>query len=430
MESVFGKYSSETQKLADQASANVGLAKTDYSNLASVIGAQLKNMGVDQSKLVGQTDDLITMGADLAATFGGTTADAVAALSSLMRGERDPIEKYGVSIKAADVQAQKAAMGLDKLTGNAAKSADTQATLALLAKQTASAHGQFAREADSAAGSQQIAEASFKDAAATLGQVLLPIMSQAAVVLGDLAKWVSENSQLVTILALIVGGLAAAILLVNGALMVYRAAMVVATAAQWAYNAAASANPIGLIILLIAALVAAIVWLIANWKAVSRVAGDVINAIVNWVRGLIKTMNLDEIIGRMIAAFLRVRARVGEVFDAVIGRIRDAIGWIQDAIGLLGKFFGMGGDSHGGGSGGADAPDPHVGDDDPGWGTGGWPTWAAGTGTSSPAPAAPSVINITVQGAIDPLSTARQIKALLADLGHRTGTLATAGGPR
>jgi len=42
----------------------------------------------------------------------------------------------------------------------------------------------------------------------------------------------------------------------------------VVTAAQWAWNAAMSANPIGLIIIAIAALVAGIVWLVLNWDKV------------------------------------------------------------------------------------------------------------------------------------------------------------------
>src|SRR4029077_17622360 len=59
-----------------------------------------------------QTDDLINLGADLAATYGGTTSEAVSALSALLRGERDPIERYGVSLKQADVDAQLLATGI------------------------------------------------------------------------------------------------------------------------------------------------------------------------------------------------------------------------------------------------------------------------------------------------------------------------------
>lgn len=41
------------------------------------------------------------------------------------------------------------------------------------------------------------------------------------------------------------------------------------TAAQWAINAAMDANPIGLVILAIAALVAAVIWLVNHWKGVT-----------------------------------------------------------------------------------------------------------------------------------------------------------------
>ncbi len=44
----------------------------------------------------------------------------------------------------------------------------------------------------------------------------------------------------------------------------------VVTAAQWLWNAAMDANPIGIIILAIAALVAAIIWLVANWSSVTK----------------------------------------------------------------------------------------------------------------------------------------------------------------
>ena len=60
-------------------------------------------MGVAAGDLAPVTNDLVGLGADLAAQFGGSSADAVAALSSLLRGETDPIEKYGVAIKQADI---------------------------------------------------------------------------------------------------------------------------------------------------------------------------------------------------------------------------------------------------------------------------------------------------------------------------------------
>ena len=103
----------------------------------------------------------------------------MSALSSLMRGERDPIERYGVALSQAAVDAKVAAMGLDTSTPAAKRAADAQATLALVAEQTAAAQGAFARESDTAAAPRSGPAAEFENAKASLGEVLLPIVAQA-----------------------------------------------------------------------------------------------------------------------------------------------------------------------------------------------------------------------------------------------------------
>jgi hypothetical protein len=114
VESVFKGNSDAVKAFAKDSAKSTGLAASEYQQMAAVIGAQLKGMGVPSSELAKKTDDLIRKGADLSATFGGETSDAVSALSALLRGERDPIERYGVSIKEADVAARLAADGVTK----------------------------------------------------------------------------------------------------------------------------------------------------------------------------------------------------------------------------------------------------------------------------------------------------------------------------
>lgn len=87
-------------------------------------------------------------------------------------------------------------------------------------------------------------------------------------------------------LAKFVGIATASFIAMEIALKVARAAMILwhgvvilATALQWAWNAAMTANPIGLIIVGIAALVAAGVWLIDNWQLVK-----------DWFSGLFEWM--------------------------------------------------------------------------------------------------------------------------------------------
>lgn len=193
LQSVFKGNSAQMEDWANKAASSVGLAKSEYAGLATVLGSQLKNMGVATDQLAGQTDGLIRMGADLSAQFGGSTSDAVAALSSLLRGERDPIERYGVSINEAAVKAKMAEMGLSGLSGEAEKNAKLQATLALLNEQTADSMGAFTREATTLAGAQQRLSAGTENLYAVLGTSLLPATTAVTAALGAMVNAMAES---------------------------------------------------------------------------------------------------------------------------------------------------------------------------------------------------------------------------------------------
>lgn len=185
IDSVFGDWALDIEQSAQAAAGSVGLSTSAYENLASVVGAQLSGTGMAIGDVTNKTQDLVAKGADLAATFGGTTADAVGALSSALKGELDPIERYGVSLKQSDVNAELAARGLDKLEGSALKQAQAQVLLDLVTQQTTSSQGAFARESDTAAGSGAILSAKLENLQAALGEKLLPIFADVATFVSD-----------------------------------------------------------------------------------------------------------------------------------------------------------------------------------------------------------------------------------------------------
>lgn len=369
VQSIFGDTADQILAFADDAAQAVGLSTTQYNELATVFGAQLRNMGLESDALIGTTDDLIGMGADLAATFGGTTADAVGAISALLRGERDPIERYGVALKQADIDARMAADGLDHLEGEARRQAETMTTLTLLSEQTAGAQGQFAREADTAAGQVQRMQAELANTTAELGEQLLPLLAGGAQLLSEFAQWVSENQELVTGLAIAVGVIAAAIIALNVAMRAYAIAQGVAAAAtklwsaatksasitskiaaaaQWLWNAAVAASPVVLIVLAIIAaialVVAAIWWLVENWDSVVAWISDAWDAVTAWV-----VAAWDTATAWVVAAWeaavqfvLDWIARVQENFDRVVGFIRSlwdsATGWVADRFRAAAQF--------------------------------------------------------------------------------------------
>jgi hypothetical protein len=185
VETVFGRASAKVKRWAEDSADSVGLAEAEYAELATVVGSQLQNMGLSQDKATAKTKDLIKIGADMAATYGGTVSDAVSAVSSLLRGEADPIERYGVGIKKADINARVAAMGLGELEGAQLKQAETQAALSLLNEQTAKTQGAFARESDTLAGAQARLSAKVENLKSGIGEALLPVMTNLTNLAGD-----------------------------------------------------------------------------------------------------------------------------------------------------------------------------------------------------------------------------------------------------
>ena len=180
IEAVFKSGADQMKAFADTAASSVGLTKNEYQELGTLLGAQLKNGGTSIDQLAGKTNDLIGVAADLSAQFGGTTADAVAALSSALKGERDPIERYGVSLKQASIDAKAAELGFQKVGGSFDNEAQQAATLALIMEQTADAHGAFAREGDTLAHQVQVLKAHFGDFAAKAGTLVLPMVTALA----------------------------------------------------------------------------------------------------------------------------------------------------------------------------------------------------------------------------------------------------------
>lgn len=172
---VFEDASGSVDAFAKSAANVVGLSENAARSITSRLGASLKGFGMSTEDAAKQAINLTTVGADLAATLGGKTDDAVAALGSALRGEYDPLERFGIALKASEVNARAVSMGLAESESDVSAYAKGQATLAIITERSAFAQGQFAREADTAQGQAQRASASMEDASAKLGESLLPI---------------------------------------------------------------------------------------------------------------------------------------------------------------------------------------------------------------------------------------------------------------
>lgn len=185
-------------------------------------------------------------------------------------------------------------------------------------------------------------------------------------------------------------------------------------ATQWLLNAALAANPIGLAVIAIAALVAGIVLAYNKSETFRRVVDATMRAArtaIGWV-----VDKIGDLIGwvrdRAPGAFETMKTLVVGYLEAVTWPIRTMIDLVKDLVGWIGKI---------------DFPDMPDLPDNP-FGnpfnrtvttTTGGTGWDDGSGV--PAPAA--VFYITIEGAlVDPAGTARAIDQLLRDYGFSRGT--------
>ncbi|UVJ37986.1 hypothetical protein [Arthrobacter sp. CJ23] len=360
VDAVFKNMSGQVDQLASESAKKLGLSANDYKQYAALIGSQLKNGGTSMDQLVGKTDMLLNTGADFAAQFGGTVPDAVAALSSALKGEMDPIEKYGISLNQSKIDAEAAAMGFEKVNGALTDQQKQAAILSLIQKQGADSLGANAREAGTAAGAQARLTAAYNDMGVKVGTVLLPIMSKAAEILGVVVDWVSQNTGLVQGLAVGLGILAAAILVINIAMAIM--------------NAIAALNPFVLLAVAVAALVAGIIYLATQttffqdlWATVAKFCADVWNGFVGFITdawtGFMGFINdalgnignffasifngIGNFVGGIVSnirnffavGFAFVASIVGAYINAVMGIIRGIIGVVSSVTGFVSSAF-------------------------------------------------------------------------------------------
>lgn len=191
-EAVFGSSSDAIDRYAKNAADKMGLSEQAFREATTSIGGQLKGLGYDTDTAAAKSAELTQVAADLAATYGGTTADAVAALGSAFRGEADPAERFNLRLNQTTVNAKAVEMGLASTTSEVSAQAKAQATLALITEQSADALGGFGREADTASGAMQIANAKLRDAKAALGAEVAPVIASVAEGLSTLASGFSD----------------------------------------------------------------------------------------------------------------------------------------------------------------------------------------------------------------------------------------------
>ena len=164
--------------------------------------------------------------------------------------------------------------------------------------------GATATAAGTAEGQMKRFGIAISEAKENIGAALIPVVEKALPLLTAMGSWAQENTTTFLIIAGVIGGIGVAILAANAAIRIWTLGAQIATAAQWLWNAALTANPLGLIVVGIAAVIAILAILYTKFEGVRKVVDnvfgfikdvvvesvDVITTYVQTVLGVYKTI--------------------------------------------------------------------------------------------------------------------------------------------
>lgn len=192
VDTVFGQFSGRIEDFS-KTSAAYGLSQSEAAKASVFLGSVLKQSGFDMQTTVAQTEKLVLLGADLAATYGYDVQEALMGMTALFRGEYDPIEKFGVAMKQSEINAELAARGQDKLTGAARRLAEQQIRLELLFQRSQDAQGAFARGQGTLYVESEKLRAAFENMQAAFAVKLTPAITTVMVKLQELVPVLGDK---------------------------------------------------------------------------------------------------------------------------------------------------------------------------------------------------------------------------------------------
>lgn len=248
---IFGEASTEIKAFADTAAEALGLSKQAALDAAATMGTFGKSAGLAGADLSNFSIEMVKLSGDLASFHNANPADVALALGAALRGEAEPIRKFGVLLNDAAIKAQAMKMGLYDGTGALDAQAKVLATQQIILQQTSDAQGDFARTSEGAANQQRILKAQVDNAKVSIGQAFLPILEAVLPVLVTFATAIGNNTDAFIAFVAVIGTISGAIVLAKAGMMLYKAAAIITTAVNYAlatsFTAVQVATGIGII---------------------------------------------------------------------------------------------------------------------------------------------------------------------------------------
>jgi hypothetical protein len=176
---LFGKSAAEVNKFADSAAKNFGQSKQQALDAAATFATFGKAAGLAGDDLVKFSTDFTGLASDLASFNNTTPEQAITAIGAALRGEAEPLRNYGVLLNDATLKQAALELGIISTTNQAlTPQQKVLAAQKVIYEQTGAAQGDFARTSEGLANQQRILAAEFENVKASVGNALLPVVTE------------------------------------------------------------------------------------------------------------------------------------------------------------------------------------------------------------------------------------------------------------
>jgi hypothetical protein len=238
---IFGSSAKSIQNFANNANKALGQTQNEALTAASTFGTFGKAAGLAGDDLATFSTDFVTLASDLASFNNSTPEEATLALGAALRGESEPLRRFGVLLDDATLKAKATEMGIYKGSGALTAQQKILAAQKAILEQTTDAQGDFARTSDGLANQQRILRATLEDTATKIGMALLPAVQAVLPFLTKFADWASKNTPVILGVSVVIAAIATAIIATNIALAAWKAVSLITIGINYALAASFTA---------------------------------------------------------------------------------------------------------------------------------------------------------------------------------------------
>lgn len=342
-----GKMADSARAWSQDLSKSLGLNEFELRKQVATLFTMTNSMGVGEQAAYQMSTGLVQLAYDLASFRNLRPEEAFQKLRAGIVGETEPLKALGIVVDETATKTWAYTHGLVAQGQELTQQQKVLARYGVIMERTAKDQGDLARTIDSPTNQLRIMREQVSQLSIKFGMALLPVVqqliAQASPLVERLAQavqwftsldqgtqsWIIGLTALVVVvgpLLMLIGGMVSGFSAVVSAMRILTPITIATTKAQTGLNVAMRANPIGLVITVIAALVAGIIAL-RNWMertgttwvdVWSRIKASAAEAVASVLRGLEKLAGWIPIVGNSLRG-------LSDEFSAYAAKEREGI---------------------------------------------------------------------------------------------------------